>query len=223
MPTEKMVTIASLHGFPMFAQLSLDQLQSVAQLAKMRTVARHEFVVTRGEPIDNVYLVLAGSLKVTVSDEEGREVILSMLGPGEIFGEVGVIDENPRSASVVALENSNVIVIAQEDFKRCMRENFDIALYVMRKLAQRLRSADQKIESLALMDVYGRVARQLLDMATATNGEMVIKQKVSKQDMAKMIGASREMVSRVMKDLHTRGFIEEGAGKMILHEHIGHF
>lgn len=221
MASANAVTITALRCFPMFNGLQEHSLAPIARVANLRKVARGSTVVMAGDRTDFVYLVLSGSLKVLVSDEEGREVILSMLGAGELFGEMGVLDENPRSATVVAAVPSELIVISKTDFKRCLQENFDVALYIMRNLVQRLRTADRKIESLALLDVYGRVARLLLEMAENVGGQMVVTRKISKQDIAKMIGASREMVSRVMKDLQLQGLIEEGKGKILLRERIG--
>ncbi|WP_374335768.1 Crp/Fnr family transcriptional regulator [Methyloversatilis sp.] len=204
----------------MFSGLPDSCLEPVAKVANMRRVPRGSIVVRAGDKTDFVYLVLSGSLKVLVSDEEGREVILSMLGPGELFGEMGVLDDNPRSATVVTVVPSDLIVIAKSDFKRVLQENFEVSMFIMRNLVARLRTADRKIESLALMDVYGRVARLLLEMADDVNGEKVVNRKISKQDIAKMIGASREMVSRVMKDLHVQGLIEETGGKILLRERL---
>ena len=160
------------------------------------------------------------NLKGVVSGEDGREVILTILGQGEMFGEMGVLDDSPRSASVVAVSPSDLVTIAKTDFKRLMQDNFELAWHVMCNLTRRLRDADRKIESLALMDVYGRVARLLLEMSEEIDGLKVVKKKISKQDIAKMIGASREMVSRVMKDLGLRGLIEETDGGIILREKI---
>mgnify|MGYP001568889267 FL=1 len=155
-----------------------------------------------------------------MSDEQGREVILSILGPGEFFGEMGLLDDSPRSASVVSLEACELLTISKTDFKRSLAENFDLSLLVMRGLVKRLREADQKIGSLALMDVYGRVARLLLEMAEDIDGEKVVVKKLSKQDIAKMIGASREMVSRVMKDLQLGGYVEVRGRSIVLRDNI---
>jgi CRP/FNR family cyclic AMP-dependent transcriptional regulator len=133
---------------------------------------------------------------------------------------MGIFDEQPRSASVVAVQPADLIMIAKHDFKQLMRDDFDIAWRIMCNLADRLRNADRKIESLALMDVYGRVAHLLLEMAEQRDGETVVIRKISKQDIAKMIGASREMVSRVMKDLGVQGLIEETSNGIILRERI---
>jgi len=155
-----------------------------------------------------------------MSDSEGKEVILSILGPGEFFGEMGLIDDEPRSASVVTIEACELLSITKRDFKRCLAENFEMAMAVMRGLVKRLREADRKIGSLALLDVYGRVARLLLDMAENVNGEKIVTKRLPKQDIAKMIGASREMVSRVMKDLQTGGYIEMRGSNIVLRDTI---
>jgi CRP/FNR family cyclic AMP-dependent transcriptional regulator len=155
-----------------------------------------------------------------VSDEDGREVILSILGQGELFGEMGMFDEQPRSASVIAVVASDLVMISKNEFRQIMQDNFDIAWRIMCNLAERLRNADRKIESLALMDVYGRVARLLIDMSEDVDGTTVVVRKISKQDIAKMIGASREMVSRVMKDLGQQGLIEETTRGILLRDRL---
>jgi len=155
-----------------------------------------------------------------MSDDEGREVILSILGPSEFFGEMGLIDDSPRSATVITLEPCELLVLSKRDFKKCVAENFEMAMTVMRGLVKRLREADRKIGSLALMDVYGRVARLLLEMSERVEGRQVVTRKVAKQDIAKMIGASREMVSRVMKDLQVSGYIEVRGNAIYLHDKL---
>ena len=122
---------------------------------------------------------------------------------------MSLIDNEPHSATVRAEVQTDVLILGRLEFARCLPENSSMAYAVMKGLVQRLRHADRKIESLALMDVYGRVARALLEFAVEdAEGNAVIRDKVSRLDLAKMVGASREMVSRVMKDLEVRGFIE---------------
>ena len=209
MSTINSVSLTALRTFPIFQGLADDKLLSIARCAIMRRAARGSTVVNAGDRTDYVYFVLTGSLKVLVSDEDGREVILTMIGQGELFGEIGVVDEEPRSATVIAVTAADLVTISMSDFRRILQDNFEVALFLMRNLARRLRLADRKIESLALMDVYGRVARLLLDMAAEDGDGRIVRRKVSKQDIAKMIGASREMVSRVMKDLQTQNLIRD--------------
>lgn len=214
------VSLAALKTFPLFHGLSDKTLNAVAQLALMRRFPRGHPVVLAGDRSDYVYMVLTGSLKVVVSDDNGREVILSILGQGELFGEMGMFGEQPRSATVVAVVPSDLVMLAKSDFRRLMHDNFEVAWRMMCNLADRLRNADRKIESLALMDVYGRVARLLIDMSEEVNGETLVVSKISKQDIAKMIGASREMVSRVMKDLSAEGLIAETDAGIVLCERL---
>lgn len=210
------VTAVTLRSFPLFADTSEDALRSVARRSVLRRTVRNGCVVHAGERTDFVYLVLSGTLNVLVSDEAGREVILSVLGPGESFGEMEALDDEAHSATVMAVTPSVLVVLAKTEFKRCLREHFDVSRYVMRKLIQRLRLADRRIESLALLDVTGRVVRLLQDMAETLGDRQVVTCRISKQDIAKMVGASREMVSRVFKDLALRGLIGESDGRFVL-------
>ncbi|HSQ03922.1 MAG TPA: cyclic nucleotide-binding domain-containing protein, partial [Burkholderiales bacterium] len=156
---------------------------------------------------DALYIILSGRVKVLNPDAEGHEVILSVMGPHEFFGEMGLLDDQPRSASVETLEPCEMVRISRAGFMNCLKDNIDAAMLIIRNLVKRLREADRKIESLALIDVYGRVARLLIDMAQQVNGIWVIPHAPPKQEIARMIGASREMVSRVVKDLQQKGLI----------------
>ena len=197
------VSSAVLRTVPLFATFPEEQLRLLATLVSRRSATRGSIIMAAGDPTDSLYIILSGRLKVMMSDADGKEVILSILAAGEFFGEMGLIDDAPRSASVVAIEPCELLVITRRDFKKSMTENVEMAMAVMKGLVRRLREADRKIGSLALLDVYGRVARLLLDMAETVDGQKMVTKRLPKQDIAKMIGASREMVSRVMKDLQT--------------------
>ena len=207
-----------LRTIPLFSGVRDPELEEIASVATHRKVVRGTVIVRAGDPTDSLYILINGSARVLNSDEEGREVILSILGPGDFFGEMGLIDGSPRSADVTAAEPCELLVISKADFKRCLQENFEVALNIMKRLVERLREADRKIESLALMDVYGRVAKLLLDVSEVHEGRRVIPRRLTKQDIAKMIGASREMVSRVMKDLEASGYIHVDEGLIVLDE-----
>jgi len=196
-----------LRNLPLFSGLEDTELDKLSKVASRKRVERGASVVRAGDVTDSLYILLSGRAKVTNTDEEGREIILAWLGPSEFFGEMGLLDGSPRSANVVAAEACELMFLSKEAFQRCLQDNFQVAQKLMKILVQRLREADRKIESLALLDVYGRVARLLLDMSVEVDGLRVVKKKMSKQDMAKMIGASREMVSKVMRDLELRGYI----------------
>jgi CRP/FNR family cyclic AMP-dependent transcriptional regulator len=218
MPTP--VSTAVLKAVPLFASVPEEQLRMLTVVVARKSVSRSTTVMAGGDATDSLYIVLSGRLKVMMSDSEGKEVILAILGPGEFFGEMGLIDDSPRSASVVAMESCELLSVTKRDFKKCLAENFEMSMAVMRGLVRRLREADRKIGSLALLDVYGRVARLLLDMSETVNGEKVVTKRLPKQDIAKMIGASREMVSRVMKDLQMGGYIEVRGSTIVLRDTI---
>lgn len=205
-----------LRNVQLFSGLDDLELEKLSRVSGRKRVERGVFIVRSGESTDSLYVLLAGRAKVTNVDEDGRELILAWLGPGEFFGEMGLIDGSPRSANVVAVEPCELLFLSKESFQRCLQDNFQVAQKLMKTLVMRLREADRKIESLALLDVYGRVARLLLDMSEVVEGRRVVKKKISKQDMAKMIGASREMVSKVMRDLELSGYISHEDDLMII-------
>ena len=212
------VTAAVLKSMPMFAAFGEDQLRMLMSMVSRRAAPRGTVVVTEGDRTDFLYVVISGRLKVMMGEANGKEVILGILGPGEFFGEMGLIDDGPRSASVVAIEPCELLLLTRRDFKRCMAESYETAMAVMRVLVRRLRAADRKIASLAMLDVYGRVARLLLDMSEDVGGQRVVTKRLPKQDIAKMIGASREMVSMVMRDLELSGYFEVRGSTIVLRD-----
>ncbi len=209
-----------LRRVPLFSMLTASQADAVAEAIVKRRFKRGEKIVEQGKKSNALFIVLTGRARVITADSRGREVILATLNPGDYIGEMSLIDNEPHSATVRAEVQTDVLMLGRLEFARCLPENTSMAYAIMKGLVQRLRHADSKIESLALMDVYGRVARALLEFAKPDpNGSLTIRDKISRQDIAKMVGASREMVSRVMKDLEERGFIETlDSGAMVIKE-----
>lgn len=198
-----------LRRVPLFSLLTVAQAEVISGAVIKRRFKRGEALVEQGQKSNALFILLTGRARVVTSDSRGREVILATLDQGDYLGEMSIIDNEPHSATVRAEVQTDVLMLGRAEFARCLTENASMSLVVMRGLVKRLRHADRKIESLALLDVYGRVAHALLDFAVAdAQGQLLIKEKISRQDLAKMVGASREMVSRVMKDLEERGFIE---------------
>ena len=198
-----------LRRVPLFSLLTVAQAEVISGAVIKRRFKRGEALVEQGQKSNALFILLTGRARVMTSDSRGREVILATLAQGDYLGEMSIIDNEPHSATVRAEVQTDVLMLGRAEFARCLTENASMSLVVMRGLVKRLRHADRKIESLALLDVYGRVAHALLDFAVAdAQGQLLIKEKISRQDLAKMVGASREMVSRVMKDLEERGFIE---------------
>jgi CRP/FNR family cyclic AMP-dependent transcriptional regulator len=207
MPSQFALSPQLLKGVPLFSLFSDAQLAQLLTGMQHRSYPRNAFILRAGEETDALYIVLSGRVKVLIPDEEGHEVILSILGPQEYFGEMGLLDEQVRSASVETLEACEMLRLSKAGFTNILKDNFELAMLIIRNLVKRLREADRKIESLALIDVYGRVARLLIDMAKNLDGRWVVEHAPPKQEIARMIGASREMVSRVVKDLQGKGLI----------------
>src|SRR6476661_10001953 len=206
-----------LKNVPLFSSFTDQQLQMLLPAVQHRRFPRNSFIIRAGEETDALYIILAGRAKVLIPDDDGNEVILSVIGPNEFFGEMGLLDDQPRSASVETTEPCEMLRISRGAFINCLKDNFDAALVIIRNLVKRLREADRKIESLALIDVYGRVARLLIEMAKQQpDGQYVIERAPPKQEIARMIGASREMVSRVVKDLNDKGVIRAEKRKIIV-------
>ena len=186
--------------------LSEAELKTIGQRALTRAFPKNAIVVTEGDRTDSLYIVVSGRVKVYVSDDKGKEIVLNEAGPGEYFGEL-MLDEGPRSASVMTLEPTRFLVVPKEDFKEFVAKSPEFALHLIRKLIRRVRALTSDVKSLALMDVYGRVARMLLDLAAERDGTLVIENRPTQQEMANRVGASREMVNKILKDLTEGGYI----------------
>ena len=207
---------------PLFSLLTTEQAQSIADSVVKRRFRRGELIVEHGRKSNALYILLTGRARVLTADSRGREVILAVLQSGDYVGEMSLIDNEPHSATVRAEVQTDMLILGRNEFARCLPETSSLAYAILRGLVARLRAADRQIESLALLDVYGRVARALLDMAEDEGELRVIRNKVSRQDLAKVVGASREMVSRVMKDLEERGMIETREnGSVVIKPRLG--
>jgi CRP/FNR family transcriptional regulator, cyclic AMP receptor protein len=205
-----------LKSVPLFSAFTEQQLVTLLNYVQHRSFPRNVFVIQAGDETDSLYVILSGKVKVLIPDDQGHEVILSVMGPHDFFGEMGILDDQPRSASVSTLEPCEMLRLSKAGFMTCLKENSDVAMLVIRNLVKRLREADRKIESLALIDVSGRVVRLLVDMAEEVDGKLVVSRTPPKQEIARMIGASREMVSRVIKELQGKGLIRAERRSMVI-------
>ncbi|MCL4800875.1 MAG: Crp/Fnr family transcriptional regulator [Burkholderiales bacterium] len=208
-------TVESLKAVSLFAGLSPAELAALAEAAIVRTFPKSTIVVTEGERSDSLYVILSGRVKVFVSDEHGKDLVLNVQGPGEYFGELA-LDEGPRSASVATLEPCKMAVIANDVLRGFLAGHPDAALQLIRGLIGRARHMTESLKDLALLDVYGRVAKLLLDLAKDADGRLVIDERLTQQDIADRVSSSREMVSRIMKDLTTGGYVANEGGKIVI-------
>jgi CRP-like cAMP-binding protein len=200
-------TIANfLATVPLFKSLDAEELGRFAEFVREKTYPKGSVILFEDDPGDALFVVRSGRVKVVLLAEDGREVILSLLGVGEYFGELSLIDDQPRSAHVIAMEESTLLVLRREDFRRRVDASPGVAWVLLQVLSRRLRRADEKIGSLVLLDVPGRIARMLLD-AAQEGGSDVIEKPLTHQTIAHVIGASRETVSRAMREFQDFGWV----------------
>jgi len=197
-----MAASADSAAFP----LTEEELRALSGEGVVKTFPRQAVIVNQGDETDSLYIILSGRVKVFLSDDTGKEVVLGTQGPGEYFGEM-VLDGGPRSASVMTLEPSRFAIVPKRKFREFLRAHPDFSVHLIEKLIRLTRALTDSVESLALMDVYGRVARLLLELATEEDGKLVINEKLTQQDIANRVGASREMISKIFKDLSSGGYV----------------
>jgi CRP/FNR family cyclic AMP-dependent transcriptional regulator len=202
-----MQTVDFLATVPLLGGLDRGELSRLAELCRERAYPKGSIIVFEDDPGDSFFIVRKGRVKVVLVGEDGREVILSVLGVSDHFGELSLIDGQPRSAHVISMEDASLIILRREDFRRRVEASPTVAWALLNELSRRLRKADDQIGGLVLLDVHGRIARLLLDEATASVTAPTIAKQLTHQTIAQMIGASRETVSRAMKDFQDRGLI----------------
>ncbi len=196
-----------LEDIPLFSSFDSDALSEIENVAAKRKFSKNAIVFSKGDDTDSLYIVASGKVKAIINDEEGKEIILSLHGPGEYFGEMAFIDQEPRSATVVTKEATQLLIIHRDDFRKKIFSDPEIALNLLKVLLKRLRKATDKIENLAFKDVYGRIANLFLQYSRPEGDTKIIEEKLTHQEIANMIGASREMVSKIMKELIDGGYI----------------
>ena len=203
-------------GSDLFGEQHIDALVA---LGVVRSYPKNTVLVQEGDKSDQFYVLLAGKLKVFLADDDGKEIVVDMLSPRQYFGEMA-LDGESRSASVMTVEASKLAVIPREYFKLFLAENPGAAFALIVTLIRRARNLTRTIGNLALLDVYGRVARLLIDHASDESGNLVVTDKMSQQEIAQRIGASREMVSRILSDLKEGGYISIEGGRIVIKQNL---
>jgi CRP/FNR family cyclic AMP-dependent transcriptional regulator len=195
--------------------LSEAELEAVAAHGVERTYPKNVVLVSEGDSTDSLYVILSGRVRIFASDEDGHEVVFGTQGPGEYFGEMA-LDGEARSASVITLERSRFLVVPAQQMRELIAANPQFALNVIKKLISRVRTLTANVKSLSLMDVYGRVAHLLLEMAEQKDDALVIEERLTQQDVANRVGASREMVGRILKDLSDGGYVSLHRNRIVI-------
>jgi CRP/FNR family cyclic AMP-dependent transcriptional regulator len=202
---------------PPFLGLTEQDIAALSRRAVTRAFPKNTIILNEGDQTDSLYIIVSGRVKVFLANEEGKEIVLDTQGPGEYFGEM-VLDEGPRSASVMTLEPSRFQLIPKDDVKALLKTHPDFAMHLVRKLIWRGRVLTEHVKSLALKNVYERLSKLLMELSVPEDGKRVLQEKLSQQEMANRIGASREMVNRIIKDLSTGGYISVEGSRIEIHK-----
>ena len=213
-----------LNGINIFSDLSEKECDSLRPLCKPRNYLKNSMIILEEEYGDLVFVVKTGTIKITRVNDEGKEVILALLGPGEMFGELAILDGEARSANALAQENCELLAISSEDFINLLRNHFSVSLGLMSELAKRLRKSDQHIEALSLSDAEHRIGVSILNLAeeigVIRKGKVTIENLPFQQDIANMSGTSRETVSRILKIFEDRQLILKEGHKVLIPDYL---
>jgi CRP/FNR family transcriptional regulator, cyclic AMP receptor protein len=209
-----------LRPIPVFSCLDEKELEHLMDAAIRKTYAKNTVILSEGDITDSLYVIVTGKVKTVITDENGKEIILSIFGPGDYFGEMALIDGKPRSATIVTREPSQLMIFSRNDLRKIFATNPDIVFNLLKGLVQRLRESNKKIESLAFMDVYGRVTRFLIHYARPQGDDLVVAEAMTHQEIANMVGSSREMVSRILKELIRGAYISVANKVITIHKKL---
>lgn len=203
-----------LKDVDLFADLPDSAADALLRYAKLHKYPKNSVILNEGDHHNNFYIVVSGTLKVYVNGDGGRQVTLNWLETGDYFGELSLIDGEARSASVMTLSPTELQVISQQDFHQFLQSQPQASLALMKALTRRIRALTGSVRDMALLDVYGRVATLLQARANPDSG--CIEPKLTHQEIADVVGASREMVSRIMRELAVGGYVEQAASALYL-------
>lgn len=200
--------MSKLKNIELFEKLSDEELETLESLAVTRSYPKNTVLINEGDQANAMYFIDSGKVRVYVSDDQGKEFILNTMGEGEYFGELSLLDDEKRSASVITTEKAAFSIIYKDDFTDAIMKNPNLALSLLKNLTGRVRQLTDNIKTLALQDVYGRIRKTLMGLAEDQGDIQVVTEKLTQQDIANRIGSSREMVARILKDLQIGGYIE---------------
>jgi len=209
-----------LDNVHLFSGLSSAALAEIEQHGTVKSFRKNTIVINQDDETYSLYVILSGSVRVFISGEDGREAVLNHQGAGDYFGDLALIDKQPRVASVMTTEASRFMIISREDFMACLSKNPEIAINLIKPMTSRMRMLARNVSNLALLDVYGRVARVLLEEAEEQDDGEMVTEKLTQQEIADMVGASRAMVSRILKDLKAGGYISVNKKRITIHQKL---
>ena len=207
-----------------FSDINKVELEELEKICTIRKYPKGSMIILEEEFGDKLFIVKTGTVKITRVNDEGKEVILALLGISELFGEMAILDGESRSANALAQENCELVVVSSEDFLNLLKNNFKISFAIMSELAKKIRKSDMQIEALSLSDAEHRIGASILnlaeDMGVIRNGKVTIQNLPFQQDIANMAGTSRETVSRILKSFEKRNLILKDGHKVIIPDYL---
>jgi CRP/FNR family transcriptional regulator, cyclic AMP receptor protein len=205
---------------PLFAELSPGEADKLAGFLRRRRYRAGEPVFREGDPGTALYVVESGEIKILLGGSEGKEVVLALLGPGEFFGELALLDGEPRSADAVASAASELLTLPRDDFLRYLREVPSVAVNMLASLSRRFRRTDRLVHDAAFSDVRTRVTRLLVELAEtrgkSVQGGVVISARLTQGDLASMVGATRESINKCLRAYTAQGLLRHERGRLVL-------
>lgn len=199
--------LARLKNLTFLTNLSDDKLEDLATKAKLVKFPKHTIIISEGDDTRSLYIVLSGKVRIFSSDEKSKEVTLSIQEAGTHFGELALLSDEPRSASVQTLEATSCAMISKPDFLHWLEANPDVAIMLLGVLSEKIRYLTEKVKQMALSNVYERMVKALREMAEPEDDMLVIRNRPTQQELANLVGSSREMVNKVMKELTKGGYV----------------
>ena len=209
-----------LKSVEIFSGLSDAELAALEESSIRRSYPKNTVIINENDVADSLYVIESGKVKVYCSDKNGKEFIMNTLAGGDYFGELALLDDDRRSAAVRTMEKADFCIIYKQDFNQVLDQHPNIAKTLIRNITRRVRALTEKVKSLALQDVYGRVTKVLNSLATERNDEFYVEEKLTQQDIADRVGASREMVARILKDLTIGGYISFENRHIVIHRRL---
>ncbi len=209
-----------LEKVSLFSALSEEELENLEKHAHQKTYRKNTIIMEKGDDSSSLFVLVSGKVAVYVADEEGKEVVLNVCEePGAHFGELALLNSIPRTASVRTLADSRFLVINRQEFQQCLADHPEIAVEIIRSLVDKVTKLTERLSTFALKDVYGRLAATLKELAHEEDGRLITG-RITQQELARMIGSSREMVSRIFKELQTGGYITVENKRVILNKKL---
>jgi CRP/FNR family transcriptional regulator, cyclic AMP receptor protein len=209
-----------LKNIPLLSKLCDEALFSLADRAKSVKYPKQAMIITEGDETSSLYIVLSGKVRVFSSDDKSKEVTLLIQEPGSYFGEIALLSDEPRSASVVSLEKTTCAVISKGDFINWLMNHPEVAVTLLGVLSEKIRHLTDKVRQMALSNVYERTVKALQELAVTEGDISVIHNRPTQQDLASMVGASREMVNKIMHELTKGGYVSIEDKALIIHKKL---